>query len=120
MHAGTLPSALGFCKELLYLDLSGHSLSGSLPALPPAIQFLNLSSNTLRGSLPEFAVDAQLQYLDLSFNRYDNRARCGRGMALVCKRNCWLRYWQAPGCLLQQVVCLLPAVYCTCQPVSTQ
>lgn len=67
--AGSLPQALGFCKDLLYLDLSGHSLSGSLPALPPSIQFLNVSSNGLTGSLPEFAVDAQLQYLDLSFNR---------------------------------------------------
>jgi hypothetical protein len=67
--AGTLPPALGFCKDLLYLDLSGHSLSGELPALPPSIQFLNVSSNGLSGSLPEFAVDAQLQYLDLSFNR---------------------------------------------------
>lgn len=68
-RAGSLPQALGFCKDLLYLDLSGHSLSGSLPALPPSIQFLNVSSNGLTGSLPEFAVDAQLQYLDLSFNR---------------------------------------------------
>jgi Leucine-rich repeat (LRR) protein len=68
--AGTLPPALGFCKDLLYLDLSGHSLSGELPALPPSIQFLNVSSNGLSGSLPEFAVDAQLQYLDLSFNRW--------------------------------------------------
>jgi Leucine-rich repeat (LRR) protein len=67
--AGTLPQALGFCKDLLYLDLSGHSLSGSLPATPPNIQFLNVSSNGLSGPLPEFAVDAQLQYLDLSFNR---------------------------------------------------
>lgn len=68
-YTGTLPEALGFCKELLYLDLSGHSLCGALPALPPGIQFLNVSSNGLSGSLPEFAVDAELQYLDLSFNR---------------------------------------------------
>jgi Leucine-rich repeat (LRR) protein len=73
---GTLPQALGFCKDLLYLDLSGHSLSGSLPATPPNIQFLNVSSNGLSGPLPEFAVDAQLQFLDLSFNRYEPSVLC--------------------------------------------
>jgi hypothetical protein len=67
--AGTLPISLGFCQDLLYLDLSGHALSGPLPALPPNMQFLNLSSNLLSQTLPEFAQAAQLQYLDLSFNK---------------------------------------------------
>lgn len=67
---GTLPASLGFCEQLLYLDLSGHALSGGLPPLPPSLQFLNLSSNALTHELPDLA-GTQLQYLDLSFNRCD-------------------------------------------------
>eukprot|EP00775_Hariotina_reticulata_P007262 gene7262-7475_t len=67
---GALPISLGFCQDLLYLDLSGHALSGPLPPLPPNMQFLNLSSNLLSQTLPEFAQAAQLQYLDLSFNKF--------------------------------------------------
>jgi hypothetical protein len=68
----------------LYLDLSGHALSGSLPALPPGLQFLNVSSNALSGSLPAFAVDAQLQYLDFSFNRWVWGVVCSSAPARQC------------------------------------
>jgi hypothetical protein len=61
--------ALGPCSQLLYLDLSGHALSGALPALPQGLQFLNLSSNGLSQRLPQLASSPSLQYIDLSFNR---------------------------------------------------
>lgn len=83
LTAGNLPESLGFCKDLLYLDLSGHSLGGNLPALPPHIEFLNVSSNGLTGSLPEFAVDAELQYLDLSFNRWVGGGPGAKGLGFV-------------------------------------
>eukprot|EP00878_Enallax_costatus_P014853 GHUV01015548.1.p1 GENE.GHUV01015548.1~~GHUV01015548.1.p1 ORF type:complete len:538 (+),score=123.34 GHUV01015548.1:51-1616(+) len=66
---GPLPSTLGLCKDLLYLDLSGHALSGALPPLPEQLQYVNLSSNALSDVLPDFAGSPELQYLDLSYNR---------------------------------------------------
>lgn len=68
LHTGRLP-ALESCKNLLYLDLSGHALSGPLPAPPTELQFLNLSSNGLSRKLPELSSSPHLQYIDLSFNR---------------------------------------------------
>lgn len=67
---------LGPCSQLLYLDLSGHALSGALPALPQGLQFLNLSSNGLSQRLPQLASSPSLQYIDLSFNRCGQRGGC--------------------------------------------
>ncbi|KAF8065663.1 RCH2 [Scenedesmus sp. PABB004] len=67
---GPLPRSLGRCASLRYLDVSGHSLSGALPAVPAGLQYLNLSSNGLSQRLPDFSASPELQYVDLSFNRF--------------------------------------------------
>lgn len=46
---GPLPAGLASSRLLRYLDLSGNSLSGGLPPLPPQLQYLNVSFNMLGG-----------------------------------------------------------------------
>uniref|UniRef100_A0A5K0VDQ9 Uncharacterized protein n=2 Tax=Nymphaea colorata TaxID=210225 RepID=A0A5K0VDQ9_9MAGN len=86
--------------QLTYLDLSNNMISGSLPSLPQylstihlgsnnfsgaipnsynflKIKTLDLSSNSLTGTIPSnlipgpSSVESSLQYLDLSYNKFD-------------------------------------------------
>ena len=65
--AEILPPSLVNLTALDGLDLANNQLSGSIPALPPALYFLNLSHNQLNGSIP--SLPASLGELALSGNQ---------------------------------------------------
>ncbi|XP_061992153.1 probable inactive receptor kinase At1g27190 [Rosa rugosa] len=75
MHlAGQLPESLKYCHSLQTLDLSGNSLSGSLPPQIcdwlPYLVTLDLSNNHLSGSIPPEIVNCKfLNSLILNDNR---------------------------------------------------
>ncbi|KAL4631871.1 hypothetical protein ACB092_04G009200, partial [Castanea dentata] len=53
---GKFPRGLVDCSELIFLDLSGNEISGSIPPdiseILPAVEVLNLSNNNLSGEIP--------------------------------------------------------------------
>lgn len=61
------------------MDLSGNFLSGTLPALPPALQRLDLASNFFTGNLSAVASLAALVHMDASHNSFSGALpRLGR------------------------------------------
>ncbi len=64
---GSIPSSLAACQDLLHLDVSANNLTGSLPTLPPAMQYLNVSNNQLQGKLP--TLPATMVYIDVNTNK---------------------------------------------------
>lgn len=64
---GPIPASLASCQNLLHLDISRNKLSGSIPALPPALLYLNVSDNQLEGRLP--ALPAFVVYMDVNTNK---------------------------------------------------
>ena len=71
--SGTLPAALGELAELEVLDLSRNRLSGPLPvelAELTKLHILNVSSNELSGQIPEVLSElARLEHLHLKRNQ---------------------------------------------------
>lgn len=60
---GSIPNTLNNLSSLTSLALASNQLSGSLPALPPALITINLAANQLSGSLPSLPSPLVTAYL---------------------------------------------------------
>ncbi|KAK1692258.1 hypothetical protein QYE76_008955 [Lolium multiflorum] len=72
--SGTIPSSTWSLSELVFLDLSYNGLNGSIPPSIglPHLAHLGLSNNAISGRIPSnIGALAKLEYLDLSFNHLD-------------------------------------------------
>nr|XP_051211179.1 brassinosteroid LRR receptor kinase BRL2-like [Lolium perenne] len=72
--SGTIPSSIESLSELVFLDLSYNYLNGSIPPSIglPHLAYLGLSNNAISGRIPSnIGALAKLEYLDLSFNHLD-------------------------------------------------
>uniref|UniRef100_A0A7N0TZH1 Uncharacterized protein n=1 Tax=Kalanchoe fedtschenkoi TaxID=63787 RepID=A0A7N0TZH1_KALFE len=73
---GAIPAELGNMSELVELDLGSNMLSGWLPKSVAALKSLrkmNIGENVLEGRLSDdmFSDLKELEFLDLSYNRFD-------------------------------------------------
>ncbi|XWS70869.1 hypothetical protein CRYUN_Cryun03dG0086000 [Craigia yunnanensis] len=72
--SGTIPSQLGSCIALEYLNLSGNFLEGELTASIgqlPYLKELHVASNQLTGDIPlVFQVTSTLKEMNFSFNKF--------------------------------------------------
>jgi serine/threonine protein kinase/Leucine-rich repeat (LRR) protein len=64
-----IPSCISSVTQLIELDLSSNSITGSLPSLPAALTTLLLSDNSLTGQLPDFP--AAIEWFDVDSNSLD-------------------------------------------------
>jgi hypothetical protein len=73
--------------DILSLDLSSSSLTGSIPSsigYLTGLEELDLSENSLSGLIPSTLVDiAGLKYLDLSSNYLRGRSPCHHRLSAV-------------------------------------
>ncbi|KAL3830307.1 hypothetical protein ACJIZ3_019109 [Penstemon smallii] len=70
--SGLIPNSLSSCISLELLHLESNSLNGEIPDMLSALrglQNLDLSHNNLSGKIPRFLGELDLVYLNLSFNR---------------------------------------------------
>ncbi|XVF83115.1 hypothetical protein PTKIN_Ptkin16aG0107100 [Pterospermum kingtungense] len=74
MLSGVIPNNLGDCIRLEVLAMGGNFFHGSIPSslsLLRGLTDLDLSRNNLTGEIPEFLATFSLQYLNLSYNKFE-------------------------------------------------
>ncbi|XP_059665777.1 probable LRR receptor-like serine/threonine-protein kinase At3g47570 isoform X2 [Cornus florida] len=75
MLSGEIPSTIGSCVSLEYLNMDSNFFQGSIPSSLSnlkVIQGLDLSRNNFKGKIPDYFKSFQLlQYLNLSYNNFD-------------------------------------------------
>ncbi len=65
---GALPTSFTGLSALKFLRITGHGLTGGVPALPASLTNLDLKGNALTGSIPDLSGLSNLEELTLSSN----------------------------------------------------
>ena len=70
---GALPTSFTGLSALKFLRITGHGLTGGVPALPASLTHLDLKGNALTGSIPDLSGLSNLEELTLSSNDLTGR-----------------------------------------------
>lgn len=72
--SGKIPNSLGTCTSLTSLQLQENNFQGSIPSslnYLKGVTYLDLSKNNLSGAIPAFLQKFSIEFLNLSFNKFD-------------------------------------------------
>ncbi len=70
---GAMPTSFTGLSALKFLRITGHGLTGGVPALPASLVNLDLKGNALAGSIPDLSGLSNLEELTLSSNDLTGR-----------------------------------------------
>ncbi|KAI3835771.1 hypothetical protein MKW92_025119 [Papaver armeniacum] len=81
--SGSIPTSIGYCSDLHYLNLANNNLTGNIPnelQNPKRLRFLYLSDNNLHGTFPMFIKKLlHLIVLTLGNNNFEGLIPAGLG-----------------------------------------